>query len=177
MTNRIRQVGRHALYVIVSNTVFGLVYYVTFTWLIGYSLLYAYAGSLALIVLGIQLDRPVRKAVRPEAVMADLSKLKEKDREKNYRLVQWFIASFVSFKTVLFVFYFLILVVSQVINIAPDLAGAKLSNFVLANNYGIVLLIAFDRIAGQFAKDRKEMAEVSAALQKSWTAAGEAAGR
>ena len=69
--------------------------------------------------------------------------------------------SFVSFKTILYVFYFFILLVSQVLIFNTALAGESLNSFILANNYGIVLLIAFDKIIKEFSRDRKEMTKNS----------------
>lgn len=155
MLNKAKQISKYLLYALGTNVIFGVIYYLVFTWLVGYSLLYAYLGSLALIIIGLALDNTLKYLTSEKAII-EIKRLPEKDREKNYLLIQWIMDSFVSFKTVLFVFYFFILVVSQIINIAPTLLGEDISNFILANSYGIVLLIAFDRIIAQFSKDRKE---------------------
>lgn len=168
MLNKIKQICKYLLFVLLSNVIFGLIYYFVFTWLVGYSLLYAYLGSLTLIIIGLGLDYYVQKWLLSEKVVTEIKKLKKEDWEKNYRLIKWQMDNFVSFKTILFVFYFFILVVSQVINIDPTLIGKELSNFILANSYGIVLIIAFDRIISQFSKDRKEMIKSSENFKKSW---------
>ena len=92
---------------------------------------------------------------------------KEKDAEKNYRLIQWIMDSFVSFKTILYLFYVVILIVSQVISINPTLVGENISNFIMANNYSILFLIAFDMLLSQFTKDKERMKEISENLKKS----------
>lgn len=71
------------------------------------------------------------------------------------------IDSFVSFKTILFIFYFIILIASQIINLVPNVVNEEMKSFVFANTYGIVLLISFERIFTQFSKDKKEMEKIS----------------
>ena len=167
LLSKLKQASRHLLYVLFSNIIFGLIYYLVFSWLVGYSLLCAYLGCLALILLGLVLDKFAKKSLASKSTVMELKKMPEEHREKNYRLIQWFIDSFVSFKTILFVFYLFILVVSQIIDINPALIGEGLSSFVIANSYGIVLLMALDRIGGQFSRDREGMRETSEILKKS----------
>ena len=168
MLNKIKKASNYLIYVLFSNVLFGAIYYFVFTRLAKYSLLYAYMGSLALIFIGLWIDSIMKKYFISEKLMNELQALDDKSRETNYKMLQWIINNFVSFKTVLFVFYFFILVFSQIINIDPSQVNESIRNFILANSYGIVLLIAFDRIIGQFAKDRKEMGEISESLEKSW---------
>ncbi|AMP20464.1 hypothetical protein AZF37_04120 [endosymbiont 'TC1' of Trimyema compressum] len=85
----------------------------------------------------------------------------KKTQKHNHRVILWIMDSYVSFKTVLFIFYFLILIISQVINIFPSIAGETLTNFILANNSGLVLVVVYDRILNQFSKDRQAMKERS----------------
>ena len=127
----------------------------------------AFKILLSLIFIGLYLDKFTLKNVISRKTIAQIKNLNATDREKNYRLVQTFLNSFVSFKTILFVFYFLILIASQIINIAPSLANENLSNFITANSYGMVLLLAFDRIVGQFSKDRAMVREKSKLLKES----------
>lgn len=166
MRDKVKKTSKYILYALYTNLIFGLIYYFAFTWLVKYSLLYAYLGSVALIIIGLILDKYVRKMILSEKIAIQIKDLKDEDREKSYRIIQWLMDSFVSFKTILFVFYFFILVVSQIINIAPTLVNESFGKFIHANSYGIVLIIAFDRIAAQFAKDRKRMKKASEELDK-----------
>jgi len=165
--DKIKRIGKHCLYAVITNIIFGIIYYLVFSWLIGYSLLYAYAGSLTLIAVGLMLDRYMINALASNSTIIELKKLSKEDRETNYRLIQWLMDSFVSFKTILFVFYFFILIVSQVMNMDPTLIGENLREFIVANSYGIVLLIAIDMISRQFSKDRKDMKRNSEILRRS----------
>ncbi|MGL4670359.1 MAG: hypothetical protein ACRCVG_07210 [Methanobacteriaceae archaeon] len=93
--------------------------------------------------------------------------MKEKDMEKSYNSIQGLIDSAISFKTELYLFYVFILIFSQIIDFSPELVSEDLANFILANSYSILLLIAFDRIIQNFSNDRKRMKKISANLKKS----------
>ena len=159
MLKKIKSAKKYLLYAFFTNIIFGLIYYFVFSWLVQYSLLYAYVGCLVLIFTGLYLDKYLLKGIVSRKTVAQIKSLTDKDKEKNYRLIQRILDSFVSFKTILFVFYFFITVASQVLNIAPTLVGEDINNFVTANSYGIVLLLALDMIIEQFSKDRADMKE------------------
>ena len=168
MLNKIKRASKYILYAIFTNIIFGLIYYFLFSWLVGYSLLYAYLGCLALIIIGLILDYHLKNSLVSKKTVETLNKLDEKDKKSNYRLLQLVMDSFVSFKTILFVFYIFVLVASQVITIDPTLASVKFNNFIAANSYGLVLVIAFYMIVEQFPKDRQEMKEKSEILRKTF---------
>ena len=157
MLDFIKRNGKYFVYALFTNIIFGAIYYLVFWWLVRYSLLFAYLGCLVLIFIGLWLDKQTLKYIMSDKMVTELKKMAEADQKKNLNLIKWILDSYVSFKTILFIFYFVIIIVSQVINIAPDFVGKDVSNFVMANSYGIVLLLAWDRIRGQFAKDRGEM--------------------
>ena len=167
MLNRIPKVVNYILYILWTNIIYGLILYWSYTWLAGYSLILAYFGNLALIVLGLALDELILKMYQSEKFVMELKK--DMDAEKGYRLVQWLMDNFVSFKTVLYLFYLFILIASQIIDSNPALLGEGLRSFILANSYSILLLIAFDVLIGQFSKDREKMQKISAKLKKSLT--------
>ena len=169
MLNRIKKIGRHLLYAVFSNIIYGLILYHVCTWLAGYSLLYAYLGNLVLIIAGLALDELIYKMYRSKNLVVQLKK--EKDIEKNYRLIQWHMDSFVSFKAVLYLFYIVVLVFSQIIEFspAPNLVGEDLGNFILTTQYSIVLLVALDMLIGQFAKDKEKMSKTIAEFKKNFT--------
>jgi len=161
MLRKIKHAKNYLLYAVFSNIIFGFIYYLVFSQLVKHSLLAAYLGCLALIFIGLYLDKFLLRDILSAKTIAQIKHLTVTDQKKNYHLIQTILNSFVSFKTILFVFYFLILVASQVLNIAPSLANETISNFITANSYGMVLLLAFDRIVGQFSKDRKMTKEKS----------------
>ena len=166
MWEYIKSNGKYFIYALFTNIIFGAIYYLVFWWLIRYSLLYAYFGCLLLIFIGLWLDKQTLEYITSDKLIVELKGMTQVDKKKNSSLIKWIFKSYVSFKTILFIFYFVIIIVSQIINIAPDFVGKDISNFVMANSYGIVLLLAWDRIKGQFAKDREEMEEKAISFEK-----------
>ena len=166
MLNKIKHAKNYLLYALFSNILFGFIYYLVFSQLVKHSLLAAYLGCLALIFIGLYLDKIILRDIVSEKTIDQIKNLNATDQKKNYRLIQIVLNSFVSFKTILFVFYFFILIASQVLNIAPSLANENISSFITANSYGMVLLLAFDRIVGQFSKDREVTKEKSKLFEK-----------
>ena len=165
MPNKARQISKHLLYIIGSNVIYGLVVYYAFTWLSGYSLLYAYLGNLTLIAFGLAIDEYTQKMLQSKKLVMQLKE--DKHREKNYRLVQWITDSFISFKTILYLFYVIILITSQIISFNPTLLSENVRNFISANSYSILFLIALDRLIVQFFDDKKKMKKVAENLKKS----------
>lgn len=163
MAGKVKRISMHLLFLIFSNTIFGLVLYFLTTWLAGYSLVYAYLGNLAFIVLGLALDAFALKALDPKSIATDLET--ERNKEASLRLVWLYLDSFISFKTALYLFYIIILVVSQLAVFNPGLVGEDMGNFLHVNQFNLVVLIAFDRFTVHFAKDREDMARASEELK------------
>ena len=165
MTSKIKRIGKFILFFIYSNVIYGLIVYFVFTWLAGYSLLAGYFGNLVLIILGLAVDSSIHKTLQSKNLAKQLKD--EKNPEQGYRFIQFVIDNYVSFKTTLYIFYVIILVFSQIIAFYPTLLSANISNFILANNYSILILIAFDMLFGQFSKDKDRMKAISENLKKS----------
>ncbi|MCL1820486.1 MAG: hypothetical protein FWG36_07525 [Oscillospiraceae bacterium] len=162
-TNRFKYI----LAEIAGSIVYGVVIYFSFTWLAGYSLIYAYFGNLALILFFLAIEEVSLKALDSEAIH---KKLREEGGEKTYRSLEKALDSNISFKTMLYMFYVFLLIISQIININPALAGENLSNFINANSYSILLLIALDTLIGQFTKDRERLKKITERLKESLSA-------
>ena len=166
MVNKIRQLSKHLIYILFSNIIYGLILYFMFTWLAGYSLLYAYLWNLALIIAGLAMDEYSHNLLQSKELVAQIKK--DKDMQMDYRFIQWIMDSFVSFRTVLYLFYIIILAASQIIDSSPSLAGGNLAGFIHSNNYSILFLVALDMLIGQFAKDRERMKTISAKFKEHW---------
>jgi len=165
MSDKISKLIKTLLYAILTNIVISLIIYFSFTWLSRYSLLYAYLGNLALIVTALALDEIALKMLQSEKHIMDMQK--DGDIAGQYHHYQKFLFdSFVSFKTVLYLFYVLILIVSQLVDFYPALMNESLKSFVFANRYSILILIAIDQLIGQFSKDRERIERLSAKLKK-----------
>ncbi|MCL2296200.1 MAG: hypothetical protein FWC29_03855 [Methanomassiliicoccaceae archaeon] len=93
---------------------------------------------------------------------------KEKDAEKALRIAQLQMDNFVSFKAALYLFYILILIISQVVEPDPALIGGDLETFVHVTKYSILLLVAYDLLIEQFSKDKRRMKKITALFNKHW---------
>ena len=173
MYNKTIKIIKHLLYIIFSNTLYGIIVYYIYAWLVGYSLLYVYIVNLALIIFGLILDEATIKTWNSKKLITDIKKMKGKSREINYRLVRLIFDGFISFKTILYLFYIFILIAAQIIDFYPALISENLMNFIHANNYSILILIALDQLTGQFLKDRKRIKEISEKFEKDFTEEGE----
>jgi len=157
MSGRIRKSLKVLLYAVSSNAIFGSIIFFTYTWLAGYSVLYAYLGNLALIIIGLLMDEHMIKSFQSKKLAMQLNQIeKVKDRELNYRIIKGVLNSFVSFKTVLYTLYILILILAQIIDFYPSLFSEDMRSFILANNYSILIIVAFDLALGEFFRDRKK---------------------
>jgi hypothetical protein len=165
MPNKIIRIIKFILYDLIFVVIYGLILYFVFIWLSGYSLLYAYLGNLALILLVLALDEYMIRMLQSKDIVMGL--IKENNKEKNYSSIQSIMDNTISFKTELYLFYVFILIFSQIIDFSPALVSNDFSKFILANSYSILLLIAFDRIIQNFSNDRKRMKKVSANFKKS----------
>ena len=151
MRNRIKQINKYLILDVVGMIVYGLILYFGFALLAGLSLLCAYLWNFVLIILAISFDVYTEKMLKSVKTMMMLKK--EYGTEKAYSMIT---GGFVSFKTLIYLFYLIILVISQIISFSPALFGENLVNFIAANNYSILFLLAFDTFIGQFSKDREK---------------------
>ena len=142
---------KYVLYILYGSVIYGLVLFFVYKWLAGYSLVFAYLGNLALIIFALVTDNYMFK-IYDTAMQS--KKYVEEFRKS--RFLRFQLDSYVSFKTTLYLFYIFILFFSQIINSSPALLNQDFLNFVSANEYGILLLIAVDLLTGQFKKDREK---------------------
>ena len=164
MSNAMRKIGKYFMYFLWSNAIYGLMVYNVFTWLSEHSILLAYFGNLALIIFGLSIDEYMQSALQSDKVIAELKA--ETGRKNGVRTIHWITDSFVSFKTSLYLFYVIILIISQIIRFDPSLVGENIRTFISANDYSILVLIALDTLIKQFLYDRDRMQTISENLQK-----------
>jgi len=164
MTKKTKKAAQHLLYAIISNVLYGLAVYYLYVLLIGYSPIYVYSANLALILLFLALDNAALKAWESKKMVLLIQK--EKDLEKSYRTIQLYFDSFISFKTILYLFYIVIMIAAQTIDFFPAFISGDFKNFILANSYSVLLLIAFDQLIGQFSKDRQRIKGISEKLKR-----------
>ncbi|MCL2146903.1 MAG: hypothetical protein FWH52_03750 [Synergistaceae bacterium] len=157
---------RTFLFSLIYIAIYGFVSYSVFTWLFEYSRLFAYLGNLALIIIVLAMDELTLKMIQSEKYITQIMKDENDPREK-FNSLQMGLNNSFSFKTDLHLFYVFILIASQIIELYPTLVGEKLGNFIFANNYSILLLIAFDTLVSQFSKDRERIDKILELFKKS----------
>jgi len=171
MPTKIMKMFRYLLYAVLSNVLYGFILYNVYTLLNKYSETLAFLGNISLIIIGLALDEYTLKIFQSKKFVMQIKDLKKEDIEKNYRLIKWIMDSFVSFKTVLYLFYIFLLVAAQLSYAYPIriIISTELSRFFHDNAYGILILVAFDMLIGQFSRDRERMKKVSAIFEENFT--------
>ena len=161
MKSKIKKINKYLIYDILGMAVYGLILYFGFTWLAKFSLLYAYLWNFALIILAVLINGYTDKIMQSDkAIMMCKQKY---GAEKTYLMLS---GGFISFKTLIYSFYLLILIFSQIIDFNPALIGENLVNFVRSNNYSILFLLAFDTLIGQFSKGREKTKKIISKLEE-----------
>jgi prepilin signal peptidase PulO-like enzyme (type II secretory pathway) len=155
--------SRFILMELLGAAFYGVVLYFLFTWLAGYSLLYAYFGSLVLMILLIATEEYAIKLMESDDTLKKMSEqATQKGREDFYRSQAEGFAYNLSIKTMLYLFYVFILIFSKIVEYNPALVSESIGAFILENNFSILMLIALDRLVGQAAKDRERMKRLAA---------------
>jgi hypothetical protein len=161
MRNGIKQINKYLVYDIFGMAIYGLFLYFGFTWLAGFSLVYGFLWNYALIIIAITFDGYANKMMQSDKI---IMMFKEKyGIERACRLIA---GGFITFKTLLYLFYLFILIASQIIDVNPTLLGENLVAFILANNYSILFLLAFDSFIGQFSKDKGRKQKIIEKIQR-----------
>lgn len=166
MNGKFKQMRRFILYILFSNLIYGFVLYYSVTALARVSLVYAYVANLFFIVFGLLTDEYLLRSYASPKFVAKAKK--EKNVEQNYKLMMLQLNSFVSFKTVLYLFYILVLVVSQITSFMPHFSSENLGNFLRTVDYSVILLLAYDEMRSQFSKDRDRVGSITEKFKRMW---------
>lgn len=164
MSEKIIRIIKYASFIILSAFVYGFVMYLVYSWLSGYSIVYAYFGNLVLIIIALVWDEANFKMY--DKMLQSKEAIKEL---KTSRFFRYILDSFISFKAALYLFYVVIMIFSKIIISYPALVNQDLSSFIAANEYSILLLIAIDLFSGQFVKDRKRAGAIMEKFEKAWS--------
>ncbi|MCL2109345.1 MAG: hypothetical protein FWH20_08390 [Oscillospiraceae bacterium] len=146
----------------VSGTLFyGLILYFGFTWLSGFSLLLAYLWNLVLIGFTVLISNYTKKLLQSDEYVAAI-----KEKYGAVRASRILTGGFVSFKTLILLFYLLIVIMSQIIEFYPHLINTNLAEFILSNQYNIVFLLAIESLIRQFSRDKEMTKQILAKLEE-----------
>lgn len=166
MLSKMKRIGKYVAYGISSNVLYGLILYSLVTWLARHSLLYAYVGNLAMVALGLAGDIVILKSLTSQKYVTLLKK--EKNGEKEYQAFQWLFDNYVSFKAMLYLFYAILLIASQIINFSNIALGEDLTNFMRTTDYSILIIIAFEEFVERFSQGRRNAEIALERLRKNW---------
>ncbi len=166
MSNKIKRLGKYVAYAVSTNVIYGAILYFLVTGLARYSLLYAYIANLGMVALGLTLDILILRYFASPKLVEEIKG--EKDMEKNYRLVRWYIDNYISFKAMLYLFYAILLIGSQIINFSNISVGENLANFLQTTDYSILIVLAFDEFFERFVQGRKNAETVLEKFRRNW---------
>jgi len=146
---------------IVTALVFGLVtYFIIYERLADGHRLTAYIYNLALIAIILILDK-----VTDTIMMTDGFLKKDYGVIRNFLSRVLFVTHFVSFKTALYLFYIVMLIMSRISILEPDIIDRYQLGFIYSVEYGIVLLIPLDKFIDLITKDDRRIHKIMAKLK------------
>ena len=157
----IKAIFKYILYFLFGSLIYGVVLFLVYTQLAGYSLLLAYFGNLALIIIALAADNYTFKIYDTA-----MQTRKHVEEFRKSRFLRFQLDSYISYKTTLYIFYIFILFFSQIISTNTVLLNEYLMNFISANEYSILLLIAVDLLIRQFSRDREKSNEYREKIEK-----------
>ena len=154
MPKNIRTIIIYVAFAILMAVVYGYAAFTAiFMNLADGSMLHAYLWNIIFIIILLVYDKIAQTRMQsPKFVIT----------KRNYFIALWMhIENYISFKTTLYIFYIFILIASRVTTIDPTLVSEDFRNFVLSIEYGLILVIAFDKLVEHLFKDLKRAKTVS----------------
>jgi len=154
MQNKAVHFIKYIIYAIVATVIYGVtVYFLIYKPLAGDSLVYVYIGNMVMIILALAVDGIIHGVLQSKEFVIT---------KKNYLRARFFyMDSYVSFRTTVYMFYIVILIVSQILSLGPMLINEDLGNFILTIEYGIILVIALDTLFGAIFDDMERIRKIS----------------
>ncbi len=166
MSDQLKRIGNHAIYMAVSNVIYGFALYSLVAWLARRSLLYAYIANLVMVALALAMDRFMLKYFASPKIVAEIKR--EKNAEQNYRIVRWFMDNYISFKATLYLFYAVLLIVSQIISFGNITIDDNFNNFLRTTDYSILMVIAFDDFFERLSQGRRNAETALEKFKENW---------
>ena len=159
MLKKISTIAVYTVFALVSAVVYGLfAFYIIYRDLAGGSMLHTYLWNVVLIIVILLIDKLILARMQSKEFIVT---------KKNYIFALWMhIENYVSFRTTIYLFYIFILVASRVSTIDPGLVSEDFRSFVLSIEYGLILVIAFDKLIEHLYKDIKRVKIVSDKFKK-----------
>jgi len=130
-------------------------YYVIYNWLAGGHRLLAYIYNIAFIAIILLFDKYANFVMSKDGFLTA-----ERTRFKHFLAQALFATHFVSFKTALYLFYIIMLIISRVSVLEPSLIDRHQLSFIYSVEYGVVLLIPLDKFLELLTKDDKRILKI-----------------
>ena len=155
MLKRAVFIVKYMFYTLIMAALYGYTaYFLIYRLLADGSLLYTYIGNMVLIIIFLTVDYIIHGILQSKGFVIT---------EKNYRFARFlYLDSLVSFKTTVYLFYIIVLVVSQIISFSPTPANEEIANFFTTIEYGILFVIALDTLIGSVFKDMERIDGITA---------------
>jgi len=136
---------------VVQATGYGLfVYFVIYRVIAREDVFLTYLLNIALIILALFLDTLAHRfALKRASDIREMYEGMNVVSKAVYLLGQGFI------RTSMYMFYIVVLVLSRVAILRPELIPFGLQGFILSIEYGIILLIVFDKLKGLLIEDKR----------------------
>jgi len=144
---------------IITAILYGFIaYIIIYHRLAGGSVLLAYLYNIALIIIFLSLDKLIHAKLQSDKFVVT---------RRNYLFALWIhIENYISFKTTIYLFYIFILITSRISFLDPTLVSEDFRNFILSIEYGLILVIAFDKLTEHVFKDVKRVKIVDDKFKK-----------
>ena len=130
-------------------------YYVIYGTLADGRPLVAYALNLAFIILILLMDKFADHIMNKDDFL-----LKDRGKVKNFLCTMLFYVHAVSFKTGVYLFYLVMLVVSRISILEPGIISPYLRTFIYSVEYGILLLLPLDKFFELLSKDDRRLLSI-----------------
>ena len=146
--------------IVLTAVILGLfTYFVIYIRLAGGHRLIAYAYNIVLIAVILVFDKVADYYMSQEDFLT-----KDSGKIKNLFAKLLFATHLVSFKTALYLFYIVMIVLSRISILEPDLINRYQISFIYSVEYGIVLLIPLDKFLELLTKDDKRIMKILSRL-------------
>jgi len=132
-----------------------ITYFIIYSRLAGGRPIVAYIINIGFIVLILLLDKFADFLMTSKDFLT-----KDRGRIKNFLAAVLFAAHCVSFKTGLYLFYIIMLIVSRVSILEPGIISPYLYTFIRSVEYGVVLLLPLDKFIELLTKDDRRFLKI-----------------
>jgi len=153
------QMIQYLLHSAFAAAIYGLIaYFGIFRGLAGQNELHSYIWNVVFIIIFILLDKIINKVLLAKDYVIT---------KKNYfTAALMHTASFISFKTTLYLFYIFVLITSWLSQLRPDLLHEQFQSFIFSIEGCLILLVAFDAFMLHLLKDDERIKRITAKFER-----------